>query len=810
MNISMVKLRNKFMVMLIIGFLFYSSLGTQSVFAQTTTTKTIDTNFSNGTSTSFVINETIAPEFPSVGDYVTNNITNFDVPNASTYVGTDIVDGTGLSFYDITLTLEQIHVINDHDGIASGAGDIYIYMILNDVGGQFDNSGSTFSMNDGETQVVSFSIQNTYTTALRLYIEVIDDDLGVADSLGYYSLEVTPMNVTSTTVSTDIGDAEVTFSVDSLLVQTDITAEELLDGYKPYLHIDDETSNTEMPDYVAGRVVKGFDGSMAAYVLQYFYYWDSEFAPDGIGGFETHRNDFEAIYIYLSASNIYQPYRLVFNNFFYLDVATAEFPSEDILILSEGASPNTLTFNNEISSDLQSLLGVTTEQTADIRPLSDANDWTYAWPLSTDSRRISPYGFIGYDFTVETSFHTFDLGPGGTEYGYAYTINSLDDALLRDWYSIQEDTFINGTKIWSAIGIDVPIIAPFTFDVKQVFNAPYIISGYSNVVEAAGEMTKARNSRFSFYQEITVGMDYSFPGQLSITHPTQMRPGETSTIEIEFIPSNNLELTIWYEYQMNTSLTFWYAQTDYDYSNDGSITFDIDLAQIEAFLDFINFEGYSSGERTLIDNYLSVEGFTLNPTLLGDIFVGEIQLNLWTILNQLLSALFPPIAPILTIIGFFIDTMALSIMPTMSARVHSNINSADTGVTLNQTDLIFTEGSMKQTVSITIDEGVSADTVNSVIGDLVYSFDAYVDWYFKLSFKSPVSLIIPDIEYHLGTYPYYTAELSRSSGTSFDIGILLTQDSSSEGASFLGLNVMYFGISMCFMTVIYLRRRNQL
>ena len=91
-----------------------------------------------------------------------------------------------------------------------------------------------------------------------------------------------------------------------------------------------------MPDSVFARVIGGDDAGTDALVLQYFYYWDSEYSPDGGAfTFKLHDNDFEGLMIFLDKTDISKPYRVVFNGYQYTDLPG--FPNENLVIYEEGA-----------------------------------------------------------------------------------------------------------------------------------------------------------------------------------------------------------------------------------------------------------------------------------------------------------------------------------------------------------------------------------------------------------------------------------------------------------------------------------------
>ncbi len=217
------------------------------------------------------------------------------------------------------------------------------------------------------------------------------------------------------------------------------------------MYVDDETSNTELPDDLVGRIVIGNDNGVNAMVLQYFFYWNGEYSPDG-GNFSyyLHQNDFEAFYVYYDLDDFDEPYRIVFNNYIYKNIS--DFPGKKLLILEKGGIEGVQEYNNNITDELQFILGQDTIQTVNIMPMSEIYNWEYDTLLNKrkDVSMTSAMGAKTVELNVDTSYHTFDLGPGGEKYGFNYTeVSSLNDTRIKSWYSIIEDTINNGSKYWS-------------------------------------------------------------------------------------------------------------------------------------------------------------------------------------------------------------------------------------------------------------------------------------------------------------------------------------------------------------------------
>ncbi|OLS27444.1 MAG: hypothetical protein HeimC2_11070, partial [Candidatus Heimdallarchaeota archaeon LC_2] len=365
-------LKNGIKIILIITLLIVSS-GSVSAQVNETETQTIDINFGKSTEKEFSIETSVKPTLPDIGGYSTTNLTNFPVTGSIVYNHTDVVSEINEPFYLIKVTLLSILVINDHDTI--GAGDIFIEGGVNGNKTRYPDVGSEWQWNNNDNFTINLLLLETKARMINITLEVRDSDPGSPDDpLGKVSYsQLNPINETLDLL-TDIGDARIYFNITALEVGNTITAGELLDGYKPFLYIDDETDATEMPDSVVGRVISGNDGGTSALVLQYYFYWATENSPDGgLYTFELHQNDFEVLLIYLDTANLDQPYRVVFNNWQYSNLG--EFPAENTLILEKNAATSSQTYVNDISDDLQVLLGATTETSANTIGYDSVHTW---------------------------------------------------------------------------------------------------------------------------------------------------------------------------------------------------------------------------------------------------------------------------------------------------------------------------------------------------------------------------------------------------------------------------------------------------
>jgi len=808
----------KLWLLVIIATLMVSSFSAAKPLHLAQTDSTIDVNFGGSTTQNYSNTTSIKPSLPDIGTYVDNNVSDFSVNGASTYTGADIITGISNTFYTLNISLITIDVINDHDTI--GDGNIFIEGTANGNKTRYPASGNEWSIASGATLDTNVGLVFTTAYQYNITFEVRDADSGQPDdSLGFVTAAGTISNTTQV-LTTDLGDAILTFNF-TAYEKTSITAQEVLDGSRPYLNIDDETSQTELPNDLLGRIIIGPDGGHQAMVLQYFFYWNYEYSPDGgVYSFELKKNDFEAFYIYYDLNDFSDPYRIVFNNYIYSDVPG--FPNQNLLILEDGATDTTLNFTTTMQSDLQLLLGVTTQQEARYLPMSALNNWEYNSLLNQKKnvRTSSLLGSTTVELTVDTSYHTFDLGPGGNEYGFNYnTTSSLNDTRIKSLYSIIEDTFNNGTRNWSYFGIDIPEVGPFTFDVTQVFSAPHVITGYSTVSKDTAAVERARNSYLNVTQSLDVTIGYNFPSKLDVHYPDEMSTGSSAVASLTYTPSDKLQISVGFDYHLDANMSFWLVQASISQDFNHTFTFDIDSATVSSLAQILNLNGFELDDQNLF-TFLDLTGLTINPKLFGTMIEGSLVLDLWGVIDSLIRPSYPLAVPVLDAIDYLIDDFSLNLDFAVAGVVSVPVSTSDSAVTLNTSEIVFTEDKLTQYVEITTSDQISAD-FNLVIGDISYGLNFSVDWNISFAFDTPLSQFVGDLGWDIGVFPNYTSNLISSPGATVSVSLAgLPTTTGSTTTSNPNPNnsptdngttpvpIFMIGISIISIAVISRRRRN--
>lgn len=199
---------------------------------------------------------------------------SFNQTGINVYTGTDIIPGStdaipgsgSLSF--LVLNITESYIYADHDiGFGDlGKGEIYYKIWANGNYTRYPET-SGIGAHDGDTLNLDIIAFEGWSWNNTVVVEVWESDFPDPDEyLGtaIYSTGI-PQDETvelRTKIDESDGDANVTIQFNVTGTKTTFSAEELLWGYQPYLYIDDETSGTEEPDGIYGRVCIGNDPVM--------------------------------------------------------------------------------------------------------------------------------------------------------------------------------------------------------------------------------------------------------------------------------------------------------------------------------------------------------------------------------------------------------------------------------------------------------------------------------------------------------------------------------------------------------------------
>ncbi|MFX1511408.1 MAG: hypothetical protein ACFFCQ_02370, partial [Promethearchaeota archaeon] len=487
------------------------------------------------------------------GSEFLDGLTTFNQTGISVYTGSDLIPGfadsipgsSALSYLIINIT--ESYIYNDHDGSFLGPGEIYFEIRVNGNYSRCPESG-VFNATDGDTLdlgVIGFQGWAWNTT---VQIDVLESDGLVTDSLGSITYTTLTPQDTIIEFQTDLGDANVTVQFNVTDTKTTITAEELLWGYQPYLYIDDETSGTEEPDGIYGRVCVGHDAEMdkILWALQYFFFWEKETYGSGPLEVQLHKYDYEEFLIFLDPTDITKPVRIVFDQ-----ALNMLYPEHEYVIY-------------ESSPTATGIFNLTVDFPENFHPFLGTNltvEYTVYDLYSLNPDLIpSQIGAQTLKLTIDTFYHAFDSGEGSNEISYHYFVQKLTDSLLKDWYGHLNES-LSGTIITIPLIIDytTPEISPFTFFASNPFQRPYLINAWSNVMDDLDAFADAQSADISLAANLNITIIMSMEGLVTIEHPETVLHGESYVLNYSIeMYDDKLTLTTNYDLGLNISTNFWF------------------------------------------------------------------------------------------------------------------------------------------------------------------------------------------------------------------------------------------------------------
>ncbi len=708
-----------------------------------------------------------------------DNIPSFTKSGITAYTGNDLVPQISANRYLVNVTLINATIYDDHDII--GEGEIYFNVTIN---GNFTET-ARYGANNDETLDLNLGVFNYWCLTLDINVEVWDDDTypDPDDALGVYSNNIgTP---TSQNISglTDIGDAKVWLEIEVLDTAAGVTADFLADGCKPYLYFTDETTQTEEADEVFARVLAGNDPVKGKTVLciQYIYYWGSEYFPTPIN-IQFHEDDYEEFLIFIDPNDWTNPYRYVFDDGSYVSNTR----SQRIAIWENSPTSSILDTEAYVSEELTPLLGDNYTASYKIFNLDEA----------TQENRSGLSGITTMNILVQTSFHNFQEGPPGlldfvtTELGYGYSIDELNDSIIKEFYQRHYHAFEEGLWFISFLGVDTPKVNPFTFDVMGTFAFPYLTNAYPNVVDDIDRFQKANKNFVNYEYELELTVALLLHARYTITAPDAVNPGDEfdATIEVEIL-EDETEIALLYDFFLNGTIKALFLNKNFLFDYEGKVGVNIPIGTIGNILSLLGFNPYEQEDVDVDDaGYLTLDQFSLAPTLLGNIMEADLSLHFWEIIKGELPKYYPVTYGPLKILDYFMEGIDLSMEASLDGFVNGTISSSDETIANVTTDSFKFDGTTTSTTThVAINEAITTnETFEITLGDLAFAFSFLADWIFDIEFNDIIALLAPEyghMTFDLGTFPdvtwtsddsYKLATTSVSKEVAVLVGVTLT------------------------------------
>ena len=706
----------------------------------------------------------IGEEFSGSAPNVTaviEKIENFDGNDTALGAGESVSGYESVGLYNFELRLTYLKIINDKD--LFDAGDIHFSWVVNElidddmVFNHYYNS-DLGAYNDGDEGPLDLLLYNGTAIFIHLFFELYDDDPIGIDLI---STRNSYLDHTYSIFHVNDTDGSLEFTLTKTLIRA-ANAQDYLDAYKPRLYLDDEDGNIP-PSTVYGRVLSGFDPSHAGngVSLQYIFYWDIE--RTGTGNI-IHYWDFEEVLIYIDWTESYYPYRYVFDNGFYFNSEEDWRDGQDYKIF-DGDSTNLGKFYKNITftTELQPLLGESRTMEYEIKNVSEVYDSGY------ENFTIGNMGLPTAQLTVETSYHSFDLGDasvlvGGEEYGQNYTVNYMTDNIIKDLYGSLNRSFHEGLLET----YQTPKYSPFSFDLCQPFESPYIINNFPTLLTDASAFNGAKERNlFGLEIEKNIDISMSIPYSASMDFPERLTPGTPYSSEVSLtLNSDSASISVDYFVNIYANYSLWFFEKEINLTLENTITLDFGRNTL-TFGDFsIDLED-SSTIGTDLSNFVEFT-ITGNLQLVGTILESEIKIKL----NEILKNYLPQFS---ILVDMFFEELNFLIKPELSGSIDFGLYLDNDGYDLN----ILNTSSQLIPIEYTPRAIINPDDrLDLILKNFEYQTQFSVDWGLQVIWPTVVSSLLQVDSWNkeLGTWPDFEMEIYQSTSEF----VLLTYNASAE------------------------------
>ncbi|MBD3192313.1 MAG: hypothetical protein GF308_16860 [Candidatus Heimdallarchaeota archaeon] len=679
-----------------------------------------------------------------------DRINSFEAAGVSAYTGDQIVPGIDATKHLIRVSLLNATIYNDHD---IGEGEIYFNITIN---GNFTET-ERYTAEDGDTIDINLNIFYAWCLKLDIIIEVWEDDTSPTpdDELGTFTYNTTTPSGEIISGLTDIEDAKVWLEIEVIDSDSDITAEFLADGCKPYFYISDESPATEEPDEVYSRVLIGKDnetmGNKDIICIQYLFYWIKENFPVPINT-QFHEDDYEEFLIFIDPADLYHPYRYVFDDGSYV---------------SNTRSSRLAIWENHPTTDINETTAFVTQE---LTPLLGGNVTTdykiFNLDEASNELRTGLSGIGTMNLIIQTSFHNFQEGPPGlfdlsvNEIGYNYSLSQLNDLKIREFFRRHYHAFEEGLWFISTLGKDTPKVHPFTFDIMNPFDFPYLINGYPNVVENIKLFQEANDNFIDYQYNVEFTTALIINARYTIIAPDSVIPGDDFDVEIEVeILEDGVEIGMYYDFLLNGTIKALFLDKNFLFDYDGKVEANIPMDTLSNMLTLLSYRPLiKDGLALNVDNYLSLDQFSLSSNLLGDIMQAEASLHLWEIIKHQLPILYPPVFGPLHVLDYFMDAIDFKLDTSLQGFLNGTISSSDQNIaTLTKNSFNF-DGSTSQTLSqVSVAETATSGTsFDIILDDLLFTMSFFTDWFLQIDFMEIIALLAPEyghMTFDIGTFP---------------------------------------------------------
>ena len=658
-------------------------------------------------------------------------------------------------------------MINNHNAIP-GSASVYLNVNANNNVSTLDNSGSYYSLSNGQTLPVNSQVFSGWADRASFSIDV-EKSGPLSPYLGLVSVSQVFTSNTTGYYTTETGNVKIGVSNNVTAQQmVSLTNDQIANYYRPDLYLANKTSSLQSqtiftPDYLYYRILSGYDSEIGqkAMVLEYLYYWPNE--TDNFGSSLGHYYDFAPVFIYIRNFGD-SPYRIVFET--QNPSLTSHLPAY-LEIYSEiySSSLSTIgTFN--VSTDLTPILGINMTTNYEIYPIS-----TY-YSSTNYENRSSEFPLLTNPIMMALdTYHNLEFGNGSsqlTAVRFSTPLVSFADKIIFHYYQLLNEAFNSQLHDYSWNNYVVPYNLSLTLDMLyNPFTKPFFIDCFENV---AHENAQARtNTESNIFGSVLVDTSVIIPATITIAYPTQMQPNGNDSVSVSIhMDQNNVLVLFNYLINLSTSLNLYYLTKNVTMNFKGGISVRIPLQTISSFQQKTGLNSISDPHT--FGNYFTINNVYFNAGLLGTIFNASVSINLYKILEDMVNIYQPEIYPVFRVLNLFLSAINLDLTPSLEGLVIGKIASTDPS-SASLSGNSFTLNAQDKPQTIGIHTSANANTGSKFklkITNYLYAMNFTNTWSISIVPSKLIGLFVSGIQINLGIYPNIQSTVGGSSNGAVD------------------------------------------
>ncbi len=320
----------------------------------------------------------------------------------------------------------------------------------------------------------------------------------------------------------------------------------------------------------------------------------------------------------------------------------------------------------------------------------------------------------------------------------------MTDDIIRALYSTLDLSF-NGGILET---YQTPVYAPFSFDLSQPFEVPYIINNFPTLLTDAAEFNGAKERNiFNLEFEKNIQVSIGIPYAIAMDFPKTLTPGTPSDLSVDLVlDTDEAIVSLDYLVHLFGNLSLWFfGEQEIDMLMQNTITLDFGANTLK-FGDYeLNFQDSYTLELDMFDFIEIVHTGSLN--FVGNLIDAEITIKI----DEILKHFFPELG---WVVDIFFDEINIVIKSDLTGSIDFNLVVDD-----DEYD-VDVSNSSSQIISVTVTPRStrnSDDVMSIILNDFTYTMEFDVDWVLEIIYSPLLGFFTEELtwDWEIGKWPSF-------------------------------------------------------